>query len=356
MNEYLSLLLKYQALPKVCRTVTFMEIAGYPHYENVCSNILKFYFDPAAEHGLGSLLLKAFIKMASQNRAAKGELEISEKVIIAREYPAADEKRIDLVIEAESFILGIENKIYHWEANDFTIYSSTLEALGNGKAVIKAILCLKIDPAQAAPKGGFHRYTYRELWSHVRDSLGHHIARANPKWTTYLNDFMETTSKLAGETQAEKEVTDFFITHHDCIERLLEDRQRLLNRVSATVRSIEGSLQAFPETQKYLGRRWIYLNTCLASHFKIKGATIGLDLAGDLRGWKVTFFQLPRPTRVLAELVKTPEMMALAPNPKKEGERYVLQTWDLHAGEMELQDAMIRCFKALIAAADSGPN
>ena len=25
--------------------VTFMELSGYPHFENVCSNILSFYFD-----------------------------------------------------------------------------------------------------------------------------------------------------------------------------------------------------------------------------------------------------------------------------------------------------------------------
>ena len=28
------------------RLPTFQEISGYPHYENVCSNILAFYLDP----------------------------------------------------------------------------------------------------------------------------------------------------------------------------------------------------------------------------------------------------------------------------------------------------------------------
>ena len=37
--------------PSPPRNLTFMQIAGYPHYENVCSNILAFYLDPAEEHG-----------------------------------------------------------------------------------------------------------------------------------------------------------------------------------------------------------------------------------------------------------------------------------------------------------------
>ena len=31
---------------------TFMDISGYPYYENVCSNILAFYFKPKEEHKL----------------------------------------------------------------------------------------------------------------------------------------------------------------------------------------------------------------------------------------------------------------------------------------------------------------
>ena len=38
---------------------TFMEISGYPYYENVCSNILAFYLNPKEEHKLGSLLINS---------------------------------------------------------------------------------------------------------------------------------------------------------------------------------------------------------------------------------------------------------------------------------------------------------
>ena len=45
------------------RLPTFMEVAGYPHYENVCSNILAFFFDPSKPHGLGTLFLDALARV-----------------------------------------------------------------------------------------------------------------------------------------------------------------------------------------------------------------------------------------------------------------------------------------------------
>lgn len=33
----------YKKIP--IKEKTFMDVSGYPHYENVCSNILAFYFN-----------------------------------------------------------------------------------------------------------------------------------------------------------------------------------------------------------------------------------------------------------------------------------------------------------------------
>ena len=68
VEDYLKLLLAFRALPETKRSRTFMEVSGYPHYENVCSNILRFYLDPAAEHGLSDLLLSAFLRKGSNHK------------------------------------------------------------------------------------------------------------------------------------------------------------------------------------------------------------------------------------------------------------------------------------------------
>lgn len=347
MNGALSLLLDFHALPRVERASTFMEIAGYPHYENVCSNILKFYFDPTAEHGLGDLFLKSFFGMAGVSG-----LEFSGELAIERECPALDDKRIDLVVEGETFILAIENKIYHWEANDFVLYAGTIDARGVGKQVVKAVLCLNTRAGDPAPKGGFVRFTYRELWKRVRDELGHRLTHAAPKWLTFLNEFMETTSRLAGETQEEREVTDFFMRHHDQIEKLVEDRQRLLNRLHTCLRNIRDSVVSLPEAEKYKTVRGLCGPGVLAGHFLIQGKTIGFDLTVDLKGWTLMIWQ-QEPHDVIHLLRESAPMKALFPLERKNGNNFTLRQWDLHATEVELRETLVEGYKALIAAADT---
>ena len=65
-SEYDDLLYEFEALPQI--SMSIFDIAGYPHYENVCSNILAFYLDPNNEHGLGKLLYLCLMSLL-QNSA-----------------------------------------------------------------------------------------------------------------------------------------------------------------------------------------------------------------------------------------------------------------------------------------------
>lgn len=351
MNDYLALLIAYQDLPRVQRSSTFMEIAGYPHYENVCSNILAFFLDPAAEHGLGDLVLRAFLTMAG-----KPETTISLPLKITREHPAEQDKRIDLVIDSESFTLGIENKIYHWEANDLENYARVIDALAAGKEKepLKMILCLRTKADQPAPKGGFVRYTYPQLWSFVQSKLGARLTYAHPKWLLYLTDFMETTARLAGQTSEESELIQFFSKHHELVERLAADRQRLLDRMATMIRNINGRIVSREDLSKYKRSRGVWQTFTLANHFTIQGKRICIDLNAQLSGWTLDFFQLDDPTRALLPVLrKSPPLLACFPELEMVNEHYLLQRWPLQAQELELEESLVNAMKALIAAADT---
>jgi hypothetical protein len=349
MNDYLSLLLKYQTLPRIRRSATFMEIAGYPHYENVCSNILKFFLEPAEEHGFGNLLLKAFLKMAG-----KELLSAPDQATISREYQTEQGTRIDLVVNTDVVILGIENKIYHWEANDFNIYARTLDALGADKEVIKAVLCLEIDPCQAEPSGGFVRYTYLQLWFHVRELMGHHLQQANPKWISYLNDFMETTIRLTGETQEEQAVADFFAQHHDLVERLVMDRQRILDRLSRTIRNIRERVRSEPDLLARLGNNGIWQTFTLANQLTISGSIFSTDLNAGIQGWTLEIFPLKNASvELFSDLMRKDSLAVNFPAMQIKDHRATLQQWNLNAPELELGDSLIQAIKSMIAIADS---
>ena len=51
-TEFEEILKEFESIPEELKSASIFNIAGYPHYENVSSNILAFYFNPNAELGI----------------------------------------------------------------------------------------------------------------------------------------------------------------------------------------------------------------------------------------------------------------------------------------------------------------
>lgn len=116
MNDFDHLLREFESYPEAERNATFMEISGYPHYENVCSNILSFFLDPIQEHGFGSLFLKSIFEITNTNPS-------TEVRKISREAPTNNGGRLDILVDGVDFTIAIENKIFHTLKNDLNDYS-----------------------------------------------------------------------------------------------------------------------------------------------------------------------------------------------------------------------------------------
>jgi hypothetical protein len=95
--------------PRPKRLPTLMDIAGYPHYENVCSNILRFFFDPEGAHGLGTLLLDVLARVRGLGIP---ERALGANVSVEREVITGAPNRIDLLIQFDGYDILIENKIF----------------------------------------------------------------------------------------------------------------------------------------------------------------------------------------------------------------------------------------------------
>ncbi len=46
-DDYWELLFEFESIPDISKSI--FDITGYPHYENVSSNILAFYLNPNNE-------------------------------------------------------------------------------------------------------------------------------------------------------------------------------------------------------------------------------------------------------------------------------------------------------------------
>lgn len=350
MEAYLKILLAYHALPQVRQRPTFMDVAGFPRRENVCSNILAFYLDPAGEHGLGDLLLSSFFRMAGIDEA---DIPAMDQAQIYREFSTEQGKRIDLVIDDPDFTIGIENKIDHWLANDLKEYAREIDRLGERKRhSIKAVLALQ--PLREALPDGFRSHTYRELWGHVRERLGPRITAADPRWMTHLIDFMENTERLTGNPMELKPTDRFFIDHEDQIQRLIADRNDFHKRLAWRVEQLKAVMEESASALPLRKPLWISASRCLVFDFSMTGApSAALDLWLHPTGWELQIFgrdpaSNARALSIAAGLL-TERPVATDNN------RYVLQRWPLQAELTDIAAAVFNWIKSLVEAAEPEP-
>lgn len=345
--SFMKLLLAFCALPHTKRSRTFMEVSGYPHYENVCSNILGFYFDTVAEHGFQDLLISAFLRMAGKESVIPGAVTVS------REY-TTDKGRIDLVIEGELFIIAIENKIFHWLANNLNDYADAIYLQEKEKQVVIKVV-LGLNPIKDSLNGGFVSFTYNQLWQEVRNLLGRYVAQADPKWVAYLLDFMETTTNLAGQNMELKQTDQFFIEHNDAIETMLIERNAFLRRLTQQITMLVDLMKEETTKVDVLAKPpYLYANDRLVLDFVFDGIyEISFDLELTPMSWDLQLFGRGQLSyNYLLKLVKQPDLKEKMKSATlKEKRYYHVQKWDVQADLGEIKDALCEWLVAVSAAA-----
>ncbi|MFW8079771.1 PD-(D/E)XK nuclease family protein, partial [Klebsiella pneumoniae] len=91
------------------------------HYENPVSDLLAFFIDPDAPHGLNTLVLGALLE------CLPAHVDASLLSPPAREVMTQKGTRIDLLLESKEWAMVLENKIWHQLNNPFNDYSGYLE-------------------------------------------------------------------------------------------------------------------------------------------------------------------------------------------------------------------------------------
>jgi hypothetical protein len=148
---------------------TFFDICDYPHYENVISNVVAFFFDPVKGHGLGTLCIEALIQVIEpETYGIDGFWEVD------REVRTDNGNYIDIVLRSESSVIVIENKIYASVYNDLQDYIGFIQRTNKGKKVYGVVLCLQ-PQNQEGIFNEFKIVTYDEYFGRVLQLLGYAI-------------------------------------------------------------------------------------------------------------------------------------------------------------------------------------
>jgi hypothetical protein len=287
---------------------TFMEIAGYPHFENVCSNILQFYLQPSNEHGFGSLLLDSLFTLINENEKV---VINGQNIDVRREESTSEGKRIDLVIESDDFVLGIENKIFADAYNPFEEYAKHLDKyLRKDRQVYKVLLSVFPKDISKVDLYGFKPITYQLLFEKVIANIGSYFLTGREPHTIFFRDFIKTIQNLQKATSMDESRLLYFADNHESISTLLaeviemqKDMIKKVKELDKLVRSdpdfsdIESKLPKLPDKLNKFNEPDFWFpspsNRLLAAslyRFDTKSFSLQIDVKLTPKSWYLQFF------------------------------------------------------------------
>jgi len=219
-----------QSLQRPKFETTVFSIGGRRYYENATSDVLAFFLDPKREHGLGRVVLDALLAAA----AAPGcEPEEFEPVAApCREYRTAGGKFIDLLVDGQTSVLVIENKVRHTPVNPFSEYEAEIKRCFPNKLPIRLLLTYRDDPIE-----GWTTVRYQKFCQLLRDRIGHVFLDAPyGKWAVLFRELVLTLEEEMANVINQSEL-DFFAANHGAMEDAYELYWRYLNHLGVLASS-----------------------------------------------------------------------------------------------------------------------
>lgn len=265
---------------------TFLEISGYPHYENVISNILAFFLRPDEAHGLGFLFIHALL---STNDS---ELEDLSNVVVERETITDRGNRIDIVIDSDSQIIAIENKIFGCPNNPFSDYKDYIQ--NRGKNTCRTYYLSLLPPPPEIQLFDFVPITYKSFVSQIRNNLGQYALNANTKYLTFALEFLKSLENLEKGTRMSDAVFQLLTERQLEVTALLKEVSNLKGEPRYKVKQL-GEMIDF-KTAKFPVKQWFYresleLFDCLVHDIEIsESLPIAIDTYVSPSGWKIEIF------------------------------------------------------------------
>jgi hypothetical protein len=230
IRDLKKLLKIYESFPKDVYEPTYLDICKYPgsRFEEICSRILAFYFQPQNEHGFNTLFLEAFFEILD----TKGYNHLETAVDVITEENA-EGKRIDILILNPSWIIGIENKIWANVYNPLEKYKERIEQYNKPKKY-KIILTLheinnKVE-IEKINKNDFVVILYIDFFKKIKEKIGNYIKDGNTKYLVFLYDFIQTLEHMKGNNIMSKELDAFFFENMDRLDELFKMFQEFKNK------------------------------------------------------------------------------------------------------------------------------
>lgn len=264
-----------KGLPETSPTrKNLIEIAGYPKWENVNSNLLAFYFDEKEEHGFNRLFFNSLIDLYENKIGSEVQREIFETDFsVDREVSTDEGGRIDLVIKDESFenedsesvswSIIIENKLFADLYNNLSDYWKSIQSESK-IGIVLSVNPVKIDNRLEKKGILFINILHKELVEKVKHNLSDYYFESNDMHLLFLKEYMANVNSYYRDNNKIKEMDAalrLFYENKRDIEIFKKKDMDLLKHISRIVFDIFEDMGFPPYSRK---------DSSKSKHFQIK--------------------------------------------------------------------------------------
>lgn len=211
------------------------------------SRVYQFFFSTENPHGMGSLCMDALGDVIRAKHSAVPWPENKFRRIHARcELRTDNDKRLDILLhdgldedkwqKAGTLVL-IENKVYHWLANDLGEYWKFTVEQNPSCTRIGIVLGLKREYIPEQWQNDWVAITHLEWAQAVEERLGAIIYRAEPRFVTLLLELIENIRTMSKTQENTKELLRFFQQHYAEIQHIDVLKRHLLDALPVGISS-----------------------------------------------------------------------------------------------------------------------
>lgn len=190
---------------------TIFSIGSRGYYENPTTDILAFFCNDNGEHGLGSLVLEAFIDILPKELHS---ISCSLSTPPEREVITSSNKRIDLIFEGMDWVMIIENKLFHEQNNPFDDYENFFAKNEENRFQNKKPIFIVLSPSGASPTNfdNWIGISYPRLINSIKQRLAEYFFNQPlNKWTVLLREFLLHLESIMSTSSYPEENIDYVI-------------------------------------------------------------------------------------------------------------------------------------------------
>lgn len=215
-------------------------IAGFPRRETVSSNVLAYFFDPAENHGLKDMMLKALLRTIH-----KEDMDVSD-VSVSTEVSTDKNNRIDILLDLPELSIVIENKVDSGLNNDLADYHCWAKEHSGNEAIVVVLhpfdnFALADHPSAQGlvVEQDLFDVLYDDLFRNALGMLGEYSLDADPRAVDLLQQFIDNYSPERKQKKMDNTSTDItqFVSQANGIEQQLVNAFQSFEKYTGAVHS-----------------------------------------------------------------------------------------------------------------------